>query len=53
MNSKAKIIGSYKKLIYLERELIHKLAIVRQRMKDHTNGEEKRVKRNYAKPYNK
>jgi len=53
MNSKAKKIGSYKKLIYLERELMHKLEVVRQEMKNHINGEEKRVKRTYAKPYNK
>lgn len=47
------IRGPYRKLIDKERELMHKLAVVRQLMKDHANGEVKRIKRNYAKPYNK
>jgi hypothetical protein len=32
------IRGPYRKLIDLERELVHKLQIVRQCMKDHANG---------------
>jgi len=43
------IRGPYRKLIDLERELIHKLAIVRQRMKDHTNEEVKKDKKKLLK----
>lgn len=38
------IRGPYRKLIDLERELVHKLQIVRQCMKDHANGEVKTIK---------
>jgi NADH:ubiquinone oxidoreductase subunit D len=47
------IRGEYRKLIDIERELIHKLKIVRQCMKDHAKGEVKKIKRNYVKPYKK
>jgi hypothetical protein len=45
------IRGEYRKLIDLERELIHKLEIVRERMKLYQTGEHIKSKRVYAKPY--
>ena len=45
------IRGEYRKLIDLERELINKLEVVRERMRLHQTGEHIKSKRVYAKPY--